>query len=52
MKRLEDQIARYSSKSRAAQRTYKRLKVVEIVAEVQRGDCVADQHLCLEGKGH
>ena len=32
MKRLEDQIAWYSGKSRAAQHTYKRLKVVEIIA--------------------
>ena len=32
MKRLEDQIAWYSSKSRVAQHTYKRLKVVEIIA--------------------
>ncbi len=31
-KRLEDQIAWYSGKSRFAQHTYKRLKVVEIVA--------------------
>jgi Protein of unknown function (DUF4231) len=30
--RLEDQIAWYSGKSRAAQHTYKRLKVVEIIA--------------------
>jgi Protein of unknown function (DUF4231) len=30
--RLEDQIAWYSSKSRSAQHTYKRLKVVEIIA--------------------
>lgn len=32
MQRLEDQIAWYSGKSRSAQRTYKRLKVVEILA--------------------
>ncbi len=32
MKRLEDQIAWYSSKSRAAQHIYKRLKVIEIIA--------------------
>jgi Protein of unknown function (DUF4231) len=30
--RLEDQIAWYSGKSRAAQHTYKRLKVVEIIS--------------------
>jgi hypothetical protein len=32
MKRLEDQIAWYSSKSRAAQSIYKKLKVIEIFA--------------------
>jgi Protein of unknown function (DUF4231) len=32
MQRLEDQIAWYSGKSRSAQRIYKRLKVVEILA--------------------
>ena len=32
MKRLEDQIAWYSGKSRAAQHTFKRLKVIEIIA--------------------
>jgi hypothetical protein len=32
MKRLEDQINWYGGKSRAAQHTYKRLKVIEIVA--------------------
>jgi hypothetical protein len=32
LKRLEDQLAWYSAKSRAARRTFKRIKVAEIVA--------------------